>query len=133
MTAEEVIERLPKNKEKFGRVELEHLLRTLTPEVNPPKTLKVGDVIVIKSNKPRPAIIFQVMEDTVLVVPLSTTQDSLNLCETGGRFFGGQYFGKSILTVSKEYAFKSFTGTYDHSKSLNEAKKKLKLFLMTNL
>ena len=128
-----MIASLPKNKTQFGRAEVEHLIKTVRPELNLPKSLKVGDVITVRQNKSRPAVIVKVLEENVIVIPLSTTEDANNLIETKGRFFGGEYFSKCFITVNMEHALKNFIGMYDHRSSLNEAKKQLKLFLIENL
>lgn len=99
---------------------------TSTPKFKP-KHLKKGDII--KNGvafKVRPCVVIKVEKDIVYSIPLSTTENSNNLCETKSRFFENSYFSKSIVSNTIEVALKNYTGIYDNSKHLNKVIKQLK-------
>jgi len=66
------------------------------------------------------------MDDYVIAIPLSTTEDCLNLHPSSSRFFKSGWFGNQFITCKKEIALKEYAGQYDNPRRLNEASKKLK-------
>jgi hypothetical protein len=108
---------------------LHHLnsVTSVTTETKKPKYLKKGDIIKAMGGwKVRPCVVIKVDKDIVYAIPLSTTEDGINLCEANSRFLTENYFSKSIISVTKENALKNFVGVYDNPKNLNEAIKKVK-------
>lgn len=96
-----------------------------------PTVLKKGDVVIVNYNKKRPAVVIKVLKEKegCLVIPLSTTEDELNLCESDSRFLGPGFFSKSVVTLKYEYARTNFICCYDNIKLLNAAIQKLKDYL----
>ena len=114
-------------------------VRSLVNSVNmikeparPPLRLKKGDVYVsYVGAKKRPVVICKVIGDIVIGVPLSTTENELNLMKSKSRFFGDGYFSKQFVTSTYEFAMENFTGVYDNEKLLRKAIKELKKFYET--
>jgi len=59
-------------------------------------------------------------------IGLSTTEDVMNLCKCGGRFFKNSWFSKSLSFIPMEYCLQNMKGIYDNPKSLNKAIKLIK-------
>ena len=103
-----------------------------------PQYLKKGDIFLndcgggldIHGNrKLRPCVIVAVLENSVLSIPLTTTKNSLALCESRYRFGKEGYFTNQIITSTMEYALGNFAGVYDSPKRINRAVKQLKEFI----
>lgn len=117
---EELIKGLTKS--TYRANEVADLLHSVTTKVSPPSRFKKGDVVIISSGgKHRPAVVAKVFDTTLAAIPLSTTEDELNLMPYTSRFLGQGYFGKYIVTLDKEKAFKFFAGVFDNSRDLNKA------------
>lgn len=121
-TREDVLEQLiTNNKEQYSVKEVKHIVSNIkvTNKFLPTK-LKKGDVIRIYTVKVRPAVIIKILNNIIYCVPLSTTKDELNLCESSSRFFPDSYFTKSIDVTTYQYALDNIIGLYDNPKHLNE-------------
>lgn len=123
------------NKPTYSKSEVKCLVNSVSSETaNRPDKLKIGDVFVnLVGGKNRPIVIVKVLEDVVLGVPLSTTEDSLNLVQFKSRFFGNNYFSKQVIITKYELAMEKFTGVFDSPRDLNKAKAMLKQFYIENL
>jgi hypothetical protein len=120
---------LPDNTKHTKNQVLHHLdsVTSVTTNIKKPKYIKKGDIIKAMGGwKVRPCVVIKVDKDIVYCIPLSTTEDGINLCKANSRFLTENYFSKSIISVTKENALKNFTGVYDNPKNLNEAIKKIK-------
>ena len=114
----------------YTKTEVTHLINSICFKVPPPITFKRGDVIRADTSKPRPTVIINIIGDLVYTIPLTSTEDSMNLCKSNSRFFnkdGKQmYFSHGILVYKIAYAMDNFLGVYDDNKSLRLAIKELK-------
>lgn len=116
-------------KEKgYSFLEVKHIIGTITcVESCSPDIFRKGDVFIQSVGvKKRPVVIIHVAEEVVYGIPLSTTQDELNLCESKSRFFGEGYFSNQLVSASFEYVKHNFGGVYDNPKAVNIAIKELK-------
>lgn len=100
-----------------------------------PTEIKVGDVITtFIGSKSRPAVIVKVLQDrTMILVPLTSTENIHCLTPYKSRFFGEGCFSKTVEICSEEFALEHFIGTFDNNTALKLAKKELKEFLIKNL
>lgn len=106
---------------------LRHFVTSVTMEIEPPKYYKKGDVIQFEAGlKPRPCVIVKLEEEIVYAIPLSSTCDEINLCESRSRFFGRGFFSKTIVAIKTKYCNEHYLGIYDNPKLLNKAIKLLK-------
>lgn len=138
MDKNSVIERL-QNK-NYSMSEVKHLIGTITRvEKNRPKFLRKNDVIIrvgsggSQEAKKRPYVVIKVLEDKCIAMPLSTTEDELNLCESQSRFFGNGFFTSHIVTIKIEDALDNFAGVYDNPRLVNKAIREMKQFLTKSL
>jgi len=117
---------------QYGYNDVVEVLQSVTAISNSkirPKELKKHDVIrTFEVRKARPGVIIKVLEDVVIVIPLSTTEDCINLCESKSRFFGEGFFSRNFVVVCKDEAMQNFLGVYDNPKLVNQACKLLKEF-----
>lgn len=126
-TKDEIIKGL--NKKLYTATETAHLIRQIqTARVNPPSKFKKGDVIVVvdSGHKTRPSVIVKVYRDSVMSIPLSTTEDELNLVPYKSRFWGEGWFSKALVTTKKADAETYFKGVFDNNRGLNDAIKAIK-------
>jgi hypothetical protein len=87
-----------------------------------PRYFKKGDVIANGVGaKKRPCVVIKVEKEFLYLLPLSSTEDELNLCESHSRFFADGWFTRGVSVVSKDYAVDNFIGVYDNIKLLNKA------------
>lgn len=126
------------NKSNYSKSEVTHLLNHITrleKEDDKPRYIKKYDYFVTKDSngKPRPYVVIKVLQDTVIAIPTSTTEDSLNLMESRSRFLGDGYFGKQLVTVKKDVVMERFAGVYDNPKLVRKAIKAIKEYLNSNL
>lgn len=130
MTKEEIIESIEVTKTYSGK-EVRHLVHSCPerPCKTSPTQLRKGDVYRHNQMKGRPVVIIKVTKDKVWGISLSTTQDSMNMCESNSRFFRGQYFCYGLHSAPIDYALENFLGVFDNNKSLNKAIKQLALNL----
>jgi len=110
-------------KDEFTKGEVKSYINSVKMlEAVAPTSFRKGDVIANGVGaKKRPIVIVSVVGDVMYGIPLSTTQDCMNLCEASSRFFGSQYFSKGLSAVTVDYAKDNFLGVYDNPKSLNQA------------
>lgn len=122
--------------EAHSAATVKHLISGInTIQSHAPTKLRKGDVILSTSSsseKRRPMVIVKVLQETCLVLPLSTTEDSLNLVPSTSRFFKEGFFTKQVLTVKLENAYKNFAGVYDNPRELNKAIREMKRYLIKN-
>ncbi len=123
---ESVLEGLKEKNYSFS--EIKHIIGMITCVENcSPSVFKKGDVFIQRVGvKKRPVVIIYSDEELVYGIPLSTTQDELNLCESKSRFFGEGYFAKQLVSAPLDYVRHNFGGVYDSPKVLNTAIKELK-------
>lgn len=93
-----------------------------------PDKLKAGDVFLnhLNGGKNRPIVIVAIQAGVVFGIPLSTTEDVMNMTISKSRFFGKGWFGKSLVTVKEEVAMDYFVGMYDNPAVVKKAKLALK-------
>ena len=126
MTKTEALEHV-KSKPSIGIKEFRSIITSLTVLRQIPERIKKGDVIIIRMGvKSRPSVVVKVLKDVFYVMPLTTTEDNMNLVETYSRIFGKGYFSRAITAVDKEYAFNNWAGVYDNTRALNRAIKAIK-------
>jgi hypothetical protein len=95
-----------------------------------PTTLKKGDVFrAFTGKKNRFHTVIKVLNDVVIAIPMSTTEDCINLSSFNSRFFGENYFGTCLTTHCLEEAIENFAGVLEDNKSLNNAIKLIKDFV----
>ena len=96
--------------------------------VRKPTHLIVGDIYVDNCNgnvlKPRPLVICKVLKDSVMAIPLTTSDTGLSLCESRSRFGRDGWFTKQLICCTKEHAMANFVGVYSNEKLLRKAIKK---------
>ena len=115
----------------YALSEVKHLIGTITHiDDNSPSILKKADVFISAvGTKRRPVVIIKVTDCLVYGIPLSTTEDCLNLCTFKSRFFGEGYFSNQLVTAPLEYAKINFVGVLDNSRDLKIAVEKLKIIV----
>jgi len=103
--------------------------------INKPSKLKKGDVLTTYVGaKKRPAVIIKVLKDnTVLYIPLTSTESVHCFVEYSSRFWGEGCFCNSYGVCTAEFALENFIGVFDNNSSLNKAIKKLKEYINQNL
>jgi hypothetical protein len=108
--------------------EVKHIIGTIT-EVDkaPPTKYKVGDVYLQSvGTKRRPVVIVKVTDCLIFGIPMSTTEDCLNLCTFSSRFYGDGFFNSQLISASYEYVDDNFVGVLDSPRDLKNAIGKLK-------
>lgn len=117
-------------KTSFSKGEVKFMVNSVSSETSSkPTKLKKGDVYISQVGvKARPIVICRVLGDLVLGIPMSTTEDAMNLCTFDSRFFGSHFFGKQLVTSTYEYAMENFVGVFDNNPALNKAVKLMKEF-----
>jgi|TARA_R110000782_G_scaffold80930_1_gene160114 hypothetical protein len=127
----DILEELSKTtKNQYSKGEVKCFVTAVSSEgERKPSKLKKGDVFKYHIGaKIRPVVICKVVGGLVLAIPLSTTEDNMNLCESKSRFFGDNFFGKQIVTVAYDHAMDNFCGVFDNNTSLNKAVRLMKQF-----
>lgn len=114
----------------FSKAEVKCFVNSVSSELGTkPSKLKRGDVYVCGSGgKKRPVVICKVLKGMVLGIPLSTTEDELNLCSFKSRFMGENFFGKQVVVSTYDHAMENFSGVFDNNGALNKAVKLMKQF-----
>ena len=107
-----------------------------SPQV--PKLYKRGDVIRVRvnttSDKTRPSIVVRVTKEYLVSIPLTSAEDVNTLCpSTGSRFFKDCYFCNTYVITPLHIADINFIGVYNSPKSLNNAIKNLREFIIKNI
>ena len=118
------------NKPSYSKQEVKALITSVSNgNMGQPSKLKKGDVYLSSVGaKVRPVVISKVVDDMVIGIPLSTTEDQLNLCGFKSRFMGEHYFSKQVLVSTYDHAMKNFCGVFDNNVDLNKAIKLMKQF-----
>ena len=99
-----------------------------------PTHLKTGDCYIQPcGTKRRPCVVVKVLEDVVLAIPLSTTEDSLNLYPSNSRFLKSGWFSNQLITTKKEEALREYCGVYDNEKRVRKVIKVMKEFVNNSL
>lgn len=84
--------------------------------------LLIGDVVTHNvSGKVRPCVIIGITGAIVFMIPLSTTEDEMNLGAFKHRILGDQFFSKGIITTHYNVAIKAYMCTFGVNKQLKEA------------
>lgn len=134
-------------KDRYSRAEVQHLINSIThiaadtkskedwENERKPRWIKMHDVFTTKDSneKYRPYVVVKVLEDTVVAMPLSTTEDSLSLCPSRSRFLKDGFFSKQLITVQKGLAEKRWCGVYDNPKLVRKAIRELKKYTQSVL
>ncbi len=130
-TKQETLESLP-NKTSFSRNEITYIIQQVKTYPLPPTKYKKGDVIIIKDtlSKRRPSVVIKQLDNTVVVMSLSTTKDDLNLIPYTSRFYGTGYINNHIMTLPLHYANDNFIGVFDNTKVINKAIKLMLEFMV---
>lgn len=113
--------------------EIKHIIGTITEiDKEAPSTFKIGDVYLAHAGtKRRPVCIIKVTDCLIYGIPMSTTEDCLNLCTLKGRFFGQGFFSSQFVSAPIEYVRDNFVGVLDSPKDLKTAIVKLKELVNT--
>jgi hypothetical protein len=121
-------------KEKgYSYAEVKHIIGTITSiEKDSPSKFKVGDVFLSHVGvKRRPVCVIKVTDCLIYGIPMSTTEDCLNLSTFKSRFFDNGFFGNQLVSASVEYVEENFSGVLDSPKDVRNAIKKLKELVNT--
>jgi hypothetical protein len=117
---------------QYGYNDVKEILESITAvgtSKTKPIKLKKGDVFrAFTGKKNRFHCVIKVLNDVVVAIPMSTTEDCINLSSFNSRFFGENYFGTCLTTHCLEEAVDNFAGVLEDNKSLNEAIKLIKKF-----
>lgn len=99
-----------------------------------PSYLKKGDVILkTVGGKRRPCVIIKVLAEMVIILPLTSSENIHNLCESRSRFFREGWFSNTYDVEEIKWAKMNFIGVYDNNKDLNNAIKQLRIFITKNV
>lgn len=123
MTKEEILSRIDSESPNINQVKIWIDGMASTKLVT---SLRKGDVIAYTLYKKRPVVIIKVLKNIVYAIPLSSTEDELNLCSYSSRQFKSGFFSRQIIAIKSDIAKKDFIGTLDNNKDLNKAIKLLK-------
>lgn len=94
-----------------------------------PNQIRVGDVTLQRvGEKLRPCVVIKTVGVDVILVPMSTTNDSMVIMPCSGRFFEKSYFTKAIVTMPQDLAIGRFAGVYGKLADIVKLKKALKRF-----
>lgn len=118
----------------YNKATVKALIGKVSYDSQKPSHLKAGDVFIYQVGlKRRPVVIVKVVDNLVYGIPLSSTEDEMNLSVSKSRFFSDGFFGKTITAVKINVAMDNFVGVYDNPKLLREAKKEIKNLIMNVL
>lgn len=107
--------------------EVKSIINSVTADYIKPTDLKYGDIVLYNvGRKRRPITIIKVIDNLVLGIPLTTTEDVLALGEYNSRFLGRGSFTKQVVTVPFEYAISNFITILDDIDSLKSAHQQIK-------
>jgi len=120
----------------LGKGDIEHYMNTLfeqhRTQTRKPSKLKKGDVYIeFVGFKSRPVVVAYVLDDVVVGIPLSTTQDVMNILPSKSRFLLPGYFSRMFIVTKKVDAMNMYTTIYDNPKLLNKAIKDIETFYST--
>ena len=96
-------------------------------EINPIK-LKKGDVIYLNEGlKKRPCVVIKNIKDSVISIPLTSSENIHNSgIQFKSRFFGDGFFGSNFTICHFDVAKDNFVGILDDKTNLNIAINNLK-------
>lgn len=105
--------------------------KVLKQSSNPPDRIKKGDVIVMaQGHKNRPCVVTKILKnDTVVYIPLTSSENVHCLTPYKSRFFRDGWFSKCFDVCTHQVAIDNFVGVFDSPKDLNVAIKALKQFV----
>lgn len=127
-TKEETIDRIDKEgKPTYSAAQVKHYVMGVKSSFNVPDTIKKGDIFTMfGGTKSRPFVVIKVVKSVVYCIPLSTTENELNLFKISSRFTGDEFFTRGIMCATLQYVKDNFTGVLDNNKALNQAIKQMK-------
>ena len=106
----------------FSKSQCVAFVRGVRKESNPPSKLRKGDVYGWNGGaKVRPCVIIKVLADVVYGIPMSTTEDEMNLMPYNSRFFGNGWYSRAIECSKHQFVKDNFLGVHDNPKELNKA------------
>lgn len=118
----------------YRGTEVRNLVQSVTVDVLTPFYLQFGDVILANvGRKRRPVVVVKVVEDLVMAIPLTTTEDSLSLGSYDSRFLGKGSFTKQIISLPLDYAVNNYFTILNDEENLNLAFEQIKEFFKNNL
>lgn len=127
----------------YGYAEVKSLVNSVSVAVDSsevavtkhkPPYPKKGDVFkMFTGMKNRPVVVAKVLSDVVIGIPLSTTEDYLNLHGFKSRMFGENFLSKNIVVTSHQSVVENFIGVLEDPKNLNTAIRKMQDFILKNL
>lgn len=133
-TKTEIIETIDPTKTYLGSYVIARIKEVDCDDTFTPLSLRKGDVLSLSAGlKQRPCVVINVKKDYCICIPLTSTENVHNLCESDSRFFGNGNFSNTYEVVSIDIAKKRFIGVYDNMKLLNNAIKELRLFIVKNI
>ena len=134
-TKTEVLQEIDLSPVKSYTKELvKNLVSKVRQEREKPSKLKIGDVFVLQlSAKKRPVVVIAIKDTLVYGIPLTSTEDEMNLIPSKSRFFGNGWFSKSLVTVKHDIVMENFVGVYDNEKLLRKARRAIKDLIDTVL
>ncbi len=112
----------------YSFAEVKHIIGTITfVDGKHPSKFKIGDVYIAQcGTKRRPVCIVKVTDCVIYGIPVSTTEDCLNMCSFKSRFLGEGFFSGQLVSSSIEYVKENFAGVLDSPRDLKNAVKLLK-------
>jgi len=110
----EVIASVDPTKTYLGSYVIARISEVECDDTFTPSFLKKGDVILkTVGGKRRPCVIIKVLAEMVVIIPLTSTENIHNLCESKSRFFGEGWFSKTYDIEEIKWARMNFIGVYD--------------------
>lgn len=115
-------------KPSYSKGEVKGFIYSVSNErVRSPKTFKKGDVILNGVGmKRRPCVVASVIDKMMYCIPLSTTEDHMNILPHNSRFFEDGWLSNGLWAIHEDYARENFAGVFDDMTSLNKAIKIMK-------
>lgn len=132
-TKQEVLDSL--NKGSYGLAEVKalvHSVKSAEPSHTLPKMVRKGDVFIYQLGaKKRPVVVYKVKDGLAYGMPLSTTQDEMNLreCKASRFFFDNvqqNFFSKGVVVVKVDVVMENFCFVYEHKREIDLAVKELR-------
>lgn len=127
---EEILAKLDQG--SYNRQQVIDIINQIKVNKATPRVIRKGDVYIDTYGKKRPCVVFKVEGEIAYSLPLSTTKDIMNICESSGcRFlnYSGEqvcYFGRGIITAHVERVKEKFICVYDNPKDLAKAIREMK-------
>jgi hypothetical protein len=134
MKKQEVIDSIDITKTYLGSFVRQKINEVTFDDRYLPKELKRGDVINIFAGiKKRPCVILSIKDNMVIYIPLTSSKNINNLCESKSRFYGVGHFSNTYGVCKLETALECFIGVYDNDLFLDNAEKELSMFFIKNV